>query len=93
MPIAFAASTGPQMNRARLLMGLSLRAVAGKLHVSATTLQRWECSDLPLSADRILEWSEALERAKMSRLRAVRRATVARDYHRRHRQEQLEQGD
>lgn len=83
----FAASTGADLLRARRLLDLSLRAVAGEIGVSPTTLARWEASDRPLDQRRLMNWSEALERAEMARVAWTRRATTARRYNRRIKQE------
>jgi len=83
----FAASTGADLLRARRLLDLSLRAVAGEIGISPTTLQRWEASDRPLNEQRLRNWSEALERAEMARVAAVHRATAARRRSRRQREE------
>jgi transcriptional regulator with XRE-family HTH domain len=86
MPTAFVASTGLEFGRARRLMDLSLRQVAGELGVSQSTVARWEADARPLREQRILNWSEALECAEMARVAAVRRATTARRYNRNQRQ-------
>ena len=83
----FAASTGVDLLRARRLLDLSLRQVSAELGVPHTTLARWERDPRPLSLQRLRNWSEALERADMTRQTAIRRATTARRYHRRERQE------
>jgi transcriptional regulator with XRE-family HTH domain len=83
----FAASTGADLLRERRLLDLSLRAVAGEIGISPTTLQRWEASERPLSQQRLTNWSSALERAECSRVAAMHRATAARRYARRVKQE------
>jgi transcriptional regulator with XRE-family HTH domain len=83
----FSASTGQDLLRARRLLDLSLRAVAGEIGVSPSTLQRWEASDRPLDARRLMNWSAALERAELTRRAWTRRATSGRRRARRVKQE------
>jgi DNA-binding XRE family transcriptional regulator len=87
MPRVFIADNGAEFGQMRKLLDLSLRAVAGELGISPTTLQRWEASNRPLSEQRLTNWGDALARADMARVAGVTRATTARRYHRRERQE------
>jgi len=87
MPRVFIAESGAEFGQMRRLLDLSLRAVAGELGLSPTTLQRWEASNRPLEQGRLERWGDAIARADQARTAAVRRATVARRYHRRERQE------
>jgi transcriptional regulator with XRE-family HTH domain len=83
----FAASTGLEFGQARKLLGISLRAMAGEIGVSPTTLQRWEASSRPLTEMRLTNWADALQRAEMARTASVHRATSGRRRARRVKQE------
>jgi transcriptional regulator with XRE-family HTH domain len=87
MPRVFICENGAEFGQMRKLLDLSLRAVAGELGISQTELQRRERSSKPLDQDRLERWADAIKRAEMARVAGVRRATTARRYHRRERQE------
>jgi transcriptional regulator with XRE-family HTH domain len=89
MPRVFIAESGAEFGQMRRLLDLSLRQVAGELGVSQSTVQRWEASNRPLDQGRLERWGDAIARADQARTAAVRRATVARRYHR----NQRKQGD
>ncbi len=84
---AFTAGTGQELGAARRLLDLSLRQVAAQLMVPPSTLQRWERSSAQVEQERLQRWGDAIATASQARVAGQRRATSARRYHRRERQE------
>jgi len=78
MPRVFIAESGAEFGQMRRLLDLSLRAVAGELGCSATTLQRWEASNRTLDQGRLERWADGIQRAEQARTAAVHRATSGR---------------
>jgi DNA-binding XRE family transcriptional regulator len=87
MARVFICECGAEFGQMRKMLDLSLRAVAGEIGISPTTLQRWEASNRPLTEMRLTNWADAIQRAEMARVAGVRRATLGRRSARRQRQE------
>ena len=87
MPRVFIAESGAEFGQMRKLLGISLRSLAGEIGISQTTLARWEASNRPLDQARLERWGDAMARTDQARTASVRRATSARRYARRVREE------
>jgi transcriptional regulator with XRE-family HTH domain len=87
MATTIIASSGVEFHRERLLLGVSLRALAGELGISPTQLQRYERDPGQLDDRRLMAWGDALGNAVQARTAKVRRAATASRHARRVKQE------
>jgi transcriptional regulator with XRE-family HTH domain len=85
--LGFTASTGVEFSAGRKLLQIPLRRLAAELGVPVTTLARWEQDPRPLEVGRLERWAAALEICDQTRRTAITRATSARRYARRQREE------
>jgi transcriptional regulator with XRE-family HTH domain len=85
--LGFVAGTGVEFSKARRLLQIPLRRLAADMGCPVTTLARWEQDPRPLDYGRIERWAAALELCDLTRQAAIRRASVARRFNRRQREE------
>lgn len=71
---------GEKLREIRLSKKLSLAEVAEKLHVTAKTLQRYECGERKIKSDIIIKLSEIYDFNYYQFVKNIRLESIIRDY-------------